>query len=59
MLLCPLKYTQLEPKLSRLTLQNVDCGAVVSLLDHTAAFGQAGGVHTVHDGEDLHTLAHK
>lgn len=40
-----------------LTLQDVDRGAVISLLDHTAALGQAGGIHTVHDGEDLYTLA--
>lgn len=33
-----------------LTLQNVNCGAVVPLLDDTAALGQAGGMHAVHDG---------
>ena len=38
-----------------LTLQDVDGGAVVSLLDDATAFGQAGGMHAVHDGQDLHT----
>lgn len=42
-----------------LTLQNINRRAHVSLLNHTATFGHAGGVHTVHDGEDLHVQSDK
>lgn len=50
-------FDRIKPIWCRLTLQDVDRGAVIPLLDDTAAFGQAGGMHTVHDGQDLHTWA--
>lgn len=40
-----------------LTLQDIDGGSIVSLLDDAAAFRQAGGIHAVHDGENLRSRA--
>lgn len=48
-----LEWTNLFRYKASLTLQDVDSGSVVSLLDDAAAFRQAGGIHAVHDGEDL------
>lgn len=38
---------------AKLTLENVDAGSVVALLDDATSFVQAGGSHAVQDGEDL------
>lgn len=36
-----------------LTFQYVDSRAIIALLDDTASLCKGGGIHAVHDGEDL------
>ena len=48
----PWHPSPLEPS-RYLTLQHVDQGAIISLLDDTAALRQTGRVHAVHYGQNL------
>ncbi len=47
------KVKTVDLKQMLLTFQNVDRRAFIALLDDAAALCQCGGIHAVHDGEDL------